>query len=396
MAQPSPEDVKGFTIAADPKALADAGTAVANAQTAQRAAATVMQRAYAGLGGDPNKSLSDYNTANTALETANQNYNKLVQDAASSTATNRLAWQKNQDDQLRQLYGQSQTLAATAAENQKNRESQENIERIKSGLTFHTGLAQKDAEAGQATLGKMDDQAMKASNMNVGLQQMMPLFQNLPPGGGSVAQLLAAHPDWAGPLNMAGVINDKTTDATRIINGLTQYMATEMKPTGLGAMREYEFEAFRAALPNMLQHPGGQQQAMASLLNLNDRIMSEADWMHGYYNRQIPDESAQTPGATRSAHDLNTTGAKGVWQLMNADPDKSGDPTKGGLGPVIPHYTGAQGDTAALQRYRASIPPGRPYRDWGYQKNPDGTPAIGADGKPQFGEFTNYKPWQGM
>ena len=42
-------------------------------------------------------------------------------------------------------------------------------------------------------------------------------------------------------LDQAGVITDRQADATRLVNGLVASISSQMKPTGLGALREYEW-----------------------------------------------------------------------------------------------------------------------------------------------------------
>jgi hypothetical protein len=140
-------------------------------------------------------------------------------------------------------------------------------------------------------------------------------------------------------------------------------------------MREYEFDAFRAALPNMLRTPDGQKTAMAMLLNMNDRIIKESQWMRGHFSRPVSDASA--PGGTRGAYNLS--------------PDNFAQMDKA-LGPIVPHYTGPAGDPAALNSYRAKQVPGRPYYDRGYVVGPDGQPARDASGNLRTREFLKVAP----
>jgi hypothetical protein len=70
---------------------------LAEARAAQAAAAQQLSLARAGRGGDPNKSLSDYNTATQAV-------NKLQQDAQAKSLELQQAAQKNALDTQRQLY----------------------------------------------------------------------------------------------------------------------------------------------------------------------------------------------------------------------------------------------------------------------------------------------------
>jgi hypothetical protein len=75
---------------------------LAEARAAQAAAAQQLSLARAGRGGDPNKSLSDYNTATQAV-------NKLQQDAQAKSLELQQAAQKNALDTQRQLYDAEMT-----------------------------------------------------------------------------------------------------------------------------------------------------------------------------------------------------------------------------------------------------------------------------------------------
>ena len=125
---------------------------LAEAKAAQAAAAQQLSLARAGRGGDPNKSLSDYNTATQAV-------NKLQQDAQAKSLELQQAAQKNALDTQRQLYGEEMTrqqqaklkadelaqaaklkadeLAQAAAEADKNRQATQQFEQTKAGQTFH-------------------------------------------------------------------------------------------------------------------------------------------------------------------------------------------------------------------------------------------------------------------
>ena len=234
-----------------------------------------------------------------------------------------------------------------------------------------------DMTAGRKVTDAMDTAGIKAQTMNSQLMQMYPLMDKLPQG--ITGAVLQAHPEWLGALKSAGVVSPDTADIVQTINGLTSYMATEMKPAGLGSMREYEFDAFRAALPNMLKSPDGQKRAMAFLLNMNDRIVQESQWMRGHFARPVPDAAA--PGGSRGAYNLA--------------PDNFAQMDKA-LGPIIPHYTGPTGDPIALRNYREKQLPGRPYWDTGYRTQADGkTPLLDANGNRQYKEYLNVAPMSG-
>ena len=315
------------------------------------------------------KLLADISTAtdkyNSVVSANNTLRQKQIEMGHTAYNTALQAHQKSLDES----YDKAQELKQTAdAEAARATQAQ--------GATLIEKRQADDMTAGRKVTDAMDTAATKAHQMNAGLMQMYPFLSKLPQGG--LGALLQAKPDLLGPLKTAGVISPDTADAVQLITGLTSYMATEMKPAGLGSMREYEFDAFRAALPNLLKSPEGQKTAMAMLLNMNDRIQTEAQWMRGHFGRQVPDPSA--PGGQRGAYNL---AADNTTQMDKA------------LGPVIPHYTGDPNDAAALAAYRQKQLPGRPYKDLGFQPGPDGKPLRDASGNPRMREYLKVAPMPG-
>jgi hypothetical protein len=229
----------------------------------------------------------------------------------------------------------------------------------------------------------MSAAGLKAHQMNLGLSQMLPLLADLPKGGGILGSVLDAHPDLAPLFSTAGILNDKQADAVRLINGLVANISTEMKPAGLGALREYEWDAFKAQLPNMLSTPAGQQKAVAMLMNMNNRIQQEGSWMNSYFNRKIPDET--TLGRTVSAHNLETDNpSETVQQRMDRE-----------LGPIIPSYSGPPSGSGQAQ-WEQSLPPGKPYyKKWAL---PDpqrpGQPLRDERGNIKTTTTMEVRPWQ--
>jgi hypothetical protein len=207
------------------------------------------------------------------------------------------------------------------------------------------------------------------------------MLQDLPAGGGTLGFVLADHPDLAPLFNAAGITSDKQTDAVRLINGLASNISTQMKPAGLGALREYEWNGFKAQLPNLLATPAGQQKALSVLMNMNNRIGDESAWMNSYFNRPVPDNTPNAaPGATMPAHNLETTGGLTAQQLM----DRS-------LGPIIPSYTGPP-SAAGQAQWEQSLPPGKPfYRTVTLMEN--GKPKVDANGAVMTGKALQYRPW---
>jgi hypothetical protein len=213
------------------------------------------------------------------------------------------------------------------------------------------------------------------------------LLAQLPQGGGLVGRILDARPDLAPVLSAAHVITQPQADAVQLINGLVAGISTDMKPVGLGSLREYEFDAFKQRLPNMLTTTEGQQKAVAYLMNLNNRIQQESQWMQNYYKRQVPDEMSTKPGATRKAFNLDTEGGQGVFEKMDNE-----------LGPVVPIYTPDKGQpmtNRGQNAWIATLPPGKPYYKRGYAEDPNnpGKPLLDKNGNKQPSTSLEVTPW---
>jgi soluble lytic murein transglycosylase-like protein len=392
-------------IQIDPSSYAVTPPDLAQARAAQAEAARQLSLARSGVSGDPNKSLSDYNTATQAV-------NKLQQDAQAKSLELRQAAEKNAIDTQRQLYDtemqrqaqadiEQQKIQAAAAEAERQRqaavalktqEGQQAVElaKVTAGQTWHQKLQEQAAQDAQEnTIKPMTEQALKAHQMNLSLAQLQPLLKDLPPGGGALGAVLQSNPDLGWLASAAGVTDPKQADAIRLVNGLVANISTQMKPAGLGALREYEWDAFKQQLPSMLSTPDGQQKAVAILMNMNNRIQDEASWMSNHFNRKIPDELATTPGAMRSAHNLDPDeGYLSPQQQMDKE-----------LGPIIPQYTPPKGTplTASGQaQWEQSLPPGKPF--FRLTARPDPTnpsrPLRDSTGNVVTDKTYQVRPWQ--
>ena len=361
-----------------------------DAIAAKAEAARQLSLARAGISGDPNKSLSDFTTAS-------QNVTKLQQDAQTKSLELQQASMQHARDTQRQLYDAEMQRQAQAAEAERQRqaavalETQRgnqaiDLEKVKAGQTWHQKLEEQAATYAQEnTIKPMAAAAQKAHQMNLGLAQMQAILPDLPPGGGPLGAVLEAHPDLAPLFNSAGILTEKNANAVRLINGLVSNISTEMKPAGLGALREYEWDAFKAQLPSMLSTPAGQQKALALLMNMNDRIGSEHSWMSNYFSRKVPDELSPTPGATRSAHNLESDNPnESVQQRMDRE-----------LGPIIPRYAGPPSGSGQTQ-WEASLPPGKPYYKTWAQPDPQhpGQPLRDSNGNIKTTRTLEIRPWQ--
>jgi hypothetical protein len=345
--QPTPDEKAGFTVTTDPQALADA-------ERAKAAAAQQLQFARGGLGGDPNKSLSDYNTAAA-------NVAKLQQEAQTSTVANQQNWYKNQNDTLAANYRQAQTNAAAATLKTQEGDQAVNLAKIQAGQHWRETMAENDAKTGTDQLGNLDEAAAGAANMQSILGLVGPQMKDLPTG--LVAQTLADHPGMVNYLRAAHLLDGPTADATQLLQGLTAFMATEMKPKGLGPLRIQEMNAFQGSLPTLLQSDEGRQKAFAFINAYSQRIQQEADFAHNYFKRPVAnDQPDAKPGTTMPARNLD-----GMWGAMGKTPDQ------GGLGSVLPTYTGGTSTANDAQAYaqweqQQQAKPGNAY--WQLRRNP--------------------------
>jgi hypothetical protein len=222
-------------------------------------------------------------------------------------------------------------------------------------------MAESDATEGNAQLGKLDDAAAGASNMQSLLTLIGPQLKNLPTG--MVAQVLASHPDIVNYLKAAHFITGDQADATQLLQGLTAFMATEMKPKGLGPLRIQEMNAFQGALPHLLESEEGRQKAFAFMNAYTQRIQEEAEFAHDHFKRDVPNAAPDAaPGSTMPAHNLDK-----LWSTMGKSPDQ------GGLGSVLPMWTGGAASTEDLAKYtdweqRQQSKPGNAY--WALRRDP--------------------------
>jgi hypothetical protein len=102
---------------------------------------------------------------------------------------------------------------------------------------------------------------------------------------------------------------------------------------------------------------------------MNDRIISEADYSHEQFHRPVLDQNGKQmvnpqTGVPMQAYSIPSNFYRGME--APAVVDANGNRTGGGLGAVLPHYTGpmptSKNDTAAYDQWlRQSVKPGRPY-----------------------------------
>ena len=329
----------------------------------------------------------------TLLQKANQDRQASLIALNKQVTELQAAHQKAEIDLNAKQVEQQKTIAAEAARNAATNQTQkeveaakaaaaENLARITAGQNWHQKLQEQAAEYGQKnTIAPMAVLAQKAHQMNLGLAQLQPMLSQAPKGGGALGFVLNEHPDLSPLFVQGGIINQNQSDTVQLINGLVSNIATEMKPAGLGALREYEWNGFKAMLPKLLSTPDGQQKAVAMLMNMNNRIQDESSWMANYFSRQVPDTSPNAqPGAVVPAHNLETTSGKTAQQLMDEQ-----------LGPIVPSYTGPP-STAGQAAWEQSLPPGKPYYHT-VTLMEKGKPKVDANGVVMTGKTLEYRPW---
>jgi hypothetical protein len=375
MPQPTPEEVQTWHQGPDPATVNEA--AAAKATAAQELAGA---RANFGVGSkEANDANTRYQEASKSLATLQQQYSKQNVDTYQN-------WMDKQKTLLAPLFKNQQDIAAQTALKAQEGQQAIDLAKVQAGQTWHQKLEEQSAQYAQDNVLKpMTEQGLKAHQLNLSLAQLPPLLQNLPPSGGALGAVLTANPDLRWLTTAAGITDPKQADALGLVNGLVANITAQMKPVGLGAQREYEWNAFKGELPSMLSTRDGQLKAVAILMNMNQRIQDEASWMNNYFNRKVPDELATTPGATRSAHNLDPSeGALSAQQLM----DKQ-------LGPIIPQYTGPP-SAAGQAQWEQTLPPGKPfYRLKSVPDPKDPTKALrDNNGNVVTTKTYEVRPWQ--
>jgi hypothetical protein len=339
---PSPDEMKqfGLVMPDNPQAL---NTAYAGVQEAEREAAAAHTTAdsimHMGIGGtDASRAIQAANTADKNAQDARNAYTNIIQQTGEKNAAALQNYYKDQNATLasaykdildRQQKGQLQTQAEAAAVGKSGQE-----------VAFQVDKSRLDA---------MTNQATSARTTAINLAQVASQLSNLPSGftGDVLARLTPGQQAW---LRDAGIISGDQADAMSVINGLKNYLAVQMRPTGSGALRAAEMDRFEQALPDMqTQTPEGRRKALAFMQNYADRVQAESEFANDYYSR---------PGANGQPS-FNLRGLQGAM-----DAPKS----QGGLGEVIPHAPPLTAPNADHQAFLGNIAPGRPY--YGWQINP--------------------------
>jgi hypothetical protein len=284
--------------------------------------------------------------------------NKQVTDAQA-------AHQQAEIDLNAKQVEQAKTIAAEAARAAAEQAHAVTLAKVNAGYTAQQHQTDADQQVGSKQLEAMGAQAQKAETIQPMIQGLIPLLKNAP--SGSVGQLLQGHSDWIDALASAGIIKPETQTAAQLINGLTDYLSLDLKPTATGALRTQEIPLLKGLGPQLSQSPQAQQQAAARVLNYTQRVKDEYDLARQNFGAIDP-----------------TTGQpnyKILYKNIDAPMvlDDNGLRVGGGLGSVVPEpppmpANPTAADVKAAQRYTrfvANLPAGMPYNT--YQKQPDGS-----------------------
>jgi hypothetical protein len=380
---------------------------LAEARAAQTAAAQQLSLARAGRGGDPNKSLSDYNTATQAV-------NKLQQDAQAKSLELLQAAQKNALDIQQKNYADEQQrlqqaklkadelaqaaklkadeLAQTAAENQKNRDADIEKAKLASGYTIQQEQAKADMDIAKTDLNDRAADAQKAGRVIPILQQMQGQIGKMPDGfiGGLLAKYDTTG-DMTGILAKMGVVDPTKATAAQMLIAARNYLSIEMKPAATGSLRVAEMDKLQSFTPGQLQTPEAQNEMAARLIAYQKRIQDERSFASTYFGRP---SDPNNPNSPRIYDNRN------LDKAMNAPVkyDQNGNVTGGGLGPVVPEPPSANAPDAEHQAYlnyvNRNLAPGAPYQAWEPRRNQDGSLALDANRRPIPQRVTKLKVYQ--
>lgn len=246
------------------QASADLDRATQLAAANRAAAQNATNMAQRGMldQGQVAKLIQASNDADKAEEAARQKVTDLLHDTTKTNATALQKYYDDQDTANRTAYQEQvinpKAAAALAAADVNKTE-----------IGAANSVWQKTVETANAKSGaarNVRDQLEPAMSM-VGSQSTSAFIRNL----------LQNDPNAATYLKTLGIVDPDKVDATTALRGILSYISSEMKPTGTGALREYEFNAIQNALSSGSMSLKDQRLAMARILNLQDRIIQEGD-----------------------------------------------------------------------------------------------------------------------
>jgi hypothetical protein len=178
-----------LTVQVDPAAKAARDAALADVAAAKRQAAQITTQANRGLPGDVDKANTEFINATQRATEAEQNYNKLVQDAQQKTIDNKRAWQQDQDTIQQKNYAAARAeKAATGLETQRGQQA----------------IQLEQARTQQLSRQKLIDQAdSDAKDARESVDQLEALHDiSRAAGGPNITAISQGMRDWLGRLNV--------------------------------------------------------------------------------------------------------------------------------------------------------------------------------------------------
>jgi hypothetical protein len=268
---PTPDELvqRGIVLPADAPEFRDAQSALqeaeANAARTRAAAQNAVNQAQVGITVPQDqiaRLMQASNDADKNAQAARDKYNGLLHDTTKTDAKGLADFYQQQDDRNATDYD-NQVVKPRAAAIQAGVD----LKKDQIGLANHTWSGYVDsanAKAGAAR--QVRDQLEPAMGM-VGNQ----------PTSVFIRSLIDNDPHAASYLKSLGITDPDQVDAQTSLRGILSYVSSEMKPTGTGALREYEMNAIRNSLGTGTMGLDNQRLALARILNLHDRIINEAD-----------------------------------------------------------------------------------------------------------------------
>jgi soluble lytic murein transglycosylase-like protein len=303
---------KAHPVAIDPSLYTVQPPDLAALTSARDTAAQQLSLARAGRGGDVNKSLADYNTAAKAVTDAQ----------AAATAKSAELRQKAQQaatDTQRQLYDAEMQRLQTAAENDKNRQNQIDLEARKGDEARRTAAAASENSFVLDTRKKLTDER-SAAQENV---DNLGLLDNLSKAAGTATPLDSL--SWGGMPLRQWLLQKNIGSADQIAHwgaqqayeaAINQTVIGLRKGVSMGALSDRDLSFLQGMSPSVLQRPETREAITAYLRSAQLRKIRFADSVDELWDggkgmsygqaliaarRQLPDIVPQIPAGASNA-----------------------------------------------------------------------------------------------
>jgi len=334
------------------QAQADLQKAEAEAATNRSAAQNATNQAGSGLIDQSQvaRLIQASIDADRNVQTARQKYDDLLHDTSKTDAKGLADFNKEQDDRNRQAY-ENQVVAPRAAA----LAAQVELRKDQIGSANHTWQGYVDGAMGKAG---------NARNVRDQLEPAMGMVGDQP-ASVFVRSLIDNDPHAAAYLKTLGLVDPASVDAQTNIRGVLSYISSELKPTGTGALREYEMNAIRNSLGTGTMDLDAQRLALARVLNLQDRIMQESDAAAELWGA-AQESGNPTKGLGTFQRDLDT-------KLGPVIHDATVDMPKLGLDPTDPAQVGKWLSSGVVAAHRPVVVPVRNAETGQVLRNPNGT-----------------------